>query len=73
MKVGDKLICKKNWRYPLNEYNYTKGKTYIIIEIMEEATKVSGDINEHYLPNKFLEKHFYTNIEIREMKLKTII
>ena len=76
-KVGDRLYCK------FNTLNFTKGKMYYIVEIFnandnDMVIAVTNDMGgrSHYTIKEILgyslSKVFYTEQEIRKLKLERI-
>jgi hypothetical protein len=80
MKVGDKLLCKRNFIDILTGYVcITINKKYILKEIFENGNiLVIDDVNDDVIFHendcnyRTISDYFYTNIEIRLLKLKSI-
>jgi len=81
MKAGDKLYCKKTY-YATNQFNtteewVTKGKTYkVVIEddfCIFSIIDNDGEYNNTLTIPKILNEYFYTQKELRKLKLQKIM
>lgn len=79
MKVGDKLLCKRNFIDIVSgDFCMLINKKYEIKEIHENCIIVIDDINDDIVfwkndsDYRTISDYFYTNDEIRLLKLRTI-
>jgi hypothetical protein len=78
MKVGDKLICKAK------NYNFRVGETYVVDSIIvsyDTSFTLSGESVSFFVNIESIKKDnivpwvdcFYTQAEVRDMKLEEIL
>ena len=82
MKVGDKLLCKKNYYHTTSVVNYayeiyTKDEYYIITSIKGPGVQFKSNFNVYlWFGNDFyslrIREYFYSVKELRKLKLEKI-
>jgi len=83
MKIGDELLCKCKFGYKITSAGiFKKNKNYIIKDIIYRTNYNCDDktittiknfmINDNYYSEYFVNTHFYSEQEIRKLKLEKI-
>ena len=62
MKVGDKLVCIKNYIDNDSDFSveFKKNKVYSIIEMNDDHVEIKGDVTYHNSPNAIYLSHGFS-------------